>query len=121
VRISALFTIAVTSGNTESSSFTVSVFNVCLVDDNNPSVRLLIDTVTGEYRFFRGGNVYSGRGVVIRNGCSFALLDSAAGRLLTAAVDTSLKKGAAALVISGSRQPFLITDRNLANNNCSGG
>lgn len=36
-------------------------------------------------------------------------------------VDTSLKKGAAALVISGSRQPFLITDRNLANNNCSGG
>jgi hypothetical protein len=40
---------------------------------------------------------------------------------IVAAVDTSLKKGAVALVISGSRQPFLITDRNLANNNCNGG
>jgi hypothetical protein len=57
----------------------------------------------------------------MRNGRSFALLDSAAGRLLTAAVDTSLKKGAAALVISGSSQPFLITDKNLANNHWSGG
>jgi GH35 family endo-1,4-beta-xylanase len=110
-----------TSGNTASCSFNVSVFNICLVDDNNPGVRLLINTVTGEYRFFCGGSVFSGRGVVIRSGCTFVLLDSSSGRLLTAAVDTSLKKGAAALLIQGSSQPCLITDRDLSNNNCNGG
>jgi GH35 family endo-1,4-beta-xylanase len=110
-----------TSGNTASCSFNVSVFNVCLVDDNNPGVRMLINTVTGEYRFFCGGSVFSGRGVVIRSGCAFVLLDNAGGHLLTAAVDTSLKKGAAALLIQDSRQPCLITDRDLSNNNCNGG
>ena len=39
-------------GHTATCSFTVTAFNVCLQDDTNPNSRLLINTFTGEYRFF---------------------------------------------------------------------
>ena len=50
--------------NTSSCSFTVTVFDLCLQDDSNPSTVVLVSTATGDYRFCCGGTVFTGRGKV---------------------------------------------------------
>jgi hypothetical protein len=36
-------------------TFKVTVFNICLVDDANPTARLFVNSFTGQYRFQCGG------------------------------------------------------------------
>jgi len=57
-----------TSNNTATCSFTVTVFNVCLQDDSNPSLVFLGNTVTGAYRFCCGGTVFTGVALVTMRG-----------------------------------------------------
>jgi hypothetical protein len=97
----------------------VTVFNVCVQDDTNPAARLLINSATGQYQFFCGGNMYSGTGSMTIRGCMFTLADDAAGRRLRVTVDIPVQKATAVLVILGSGTPCQITDRNLTNNNCN--
>ena len=108
-----------TSGNRSNCSFTVTVFNVCVQDDSNRNARLLINSATGQYQFFCGGNMYSGTGGITIRGCMFTLADDAGGRRLRVTVDIPVQKGTAVLVILGTGTPCQITDRNLADNNCN--
>ena len=108
-----------TSGNTSNCAFTVTVFNVCVQDDSNPNARLLINSTTGQYRFFCGANTYSGTGGMTIRGCMFTLADDSAGRRLRVTVDVPVQKGIAVLVILGTGTTCQINDKNLANNNCN--
>src|SRR6185503_12292687 len=52
------------SGNTATCSFTVTVFNVCLQDDANPTIVFLGNATTGAYRFCCGGTIFTGTATV---------------------------------------------------------
>ena len=116
-----LCTASDTSGNRSNCSFTVTVFNVCVQDDSNPNARVLINSASGQYQFFCGGNVYSGTGSITIRGCMFTLAHDSGGRRLRVTVDIPVQKGTAVLEILGTGTSCQITDRNLANNNCNGG
>src|SRR5262249_46935750 len=48
------------SNNISTCSFSVCVFNVCLQDDSNPNNLILINTMTGDYRFCCNSVTYTG-------------------------------------------------------------
>src|SRR4030095_4604501 len=77
------------SSNTATCSFTVTVFNVCLQDDTNPSIVFLGNTSSEAYRFCCGGTVYSGVATVIRRGNSATFQHSPADRRVQASYDES--------------------------------
>lgn len=111
------------SGNTASSSFQIVVYTACLQDDSDPSVRILVNTVSGAYRFYAGGSVYTGMGRVTALGCTFTLNDLLPGLRVRATFSTATKSGNAALQLIGTGQIFTVMDRNMADNDCrsSGG
>src|SRR5262249_44099868 len=62
------------SGNQASCQFTVTVFNICIQDDSDPSKVFLLITSgaqTGQYRFCCNGTTFTGVGTVKRIGSSF--------------------------------------------------
>jgi len=107
-----------TSANTKSCTFTVSVFNGCLQDDSNSTVKLLIDTVHGAYRFSCGGTLYTGIGTIAAGGCTFSLSHDASDRRVRASFNTSTKSATASLQSPPGTSRCTITDRNIMNNNC---
>src|SRR6185295_17660434 len=58
-----------TSGNTATCSFSVVIFDGCLQDDSNPNTVMLLNTITGDYRFCCAGVTYVGKGKISRQGC----------------------------------------------------
>jgi hypothetical protein len=107
------------SGNTASCSFTVSVFNGCLQDDSNAAIVLLFNTVTGDYRFCCNGTVFTGKGVVVKQGSTWTLTHNAMDRRVSASLDASQNRGSASLQSPPGTTKCAITDRNLTNNSCS--
>jgi hypothetical protein len=106
------------SGNTATCSFAVTVFNICLQDDSNPAVTLLIDTVNKTYQFKCGATVYSGKGTITQSGCTFSLDHTAPDRRVRATFSTSTKSGNASVQSPPGTTRCTITDRNMGNNNC---
>lgn len=111
------------AGNTASSSFKIAVYSACLQDDSDPKVRILVNTASGDYRFYGGGSVYSGTGRMTASGCTFALNDLLPDRRVRATFSTATRSGNATIQLTSTGQTFTVTDRDMANNNCrsSGG
>ncbi|MGA9768898.1 MAG: HYR domain-containing protein [Blastocatellia bacterium] len=107
-----------TSGNTASCSFTVSTFNYCLQDDDNPSVVLRFNSATGDYIFCCNGTVYSGNGTVTIKPNQIRLEDETATIKLDAKVQTQANKGSASLQPQHGPPLCDIKDKNLSNNTC---
>jgi hypothetical protein len=107
-----------TSGNTASCSFTVSTFNICLQDDDNPSVVLRFNSATGDYIFCCGGTVYTGNGTVTIKPNQIRLEDETATIKLDAKVQTQSNKGSASLQQLHGPSLCSIKDKNLSNNTC---
>jgi hypothetical protein len=112
-------TVADSSGNTATCSFSVVVFNICLQDDSNPAIRLLIDTVTKKYVFFCGATTYTGTGTIAQSGCTFTLDHNAFDRRIRATFSTSTKIGNASAQSPPGTLRCSITDRNMGNNTCN--
>jgi len=106
------------SGNTAVCAFTVTVFDVCLQDDGDPSKVVLANSLTGDYRFCCGGTVYVGRGTVITRGGMVTIEHNSMGRRVTIRADKGLKLGTASLLAPPS-VVCTLRDVNTANNQCA--
>jgi hypothetical protein len=101
-------------------SFTVSVFDVCLQDDSNPSIVMMFNSSTGEYRFCCGGAVFVGVGKVTIHGNVYILQHTSPGdRRVVGRVDSSLNIGNATLQVPAGTTICTITDRDTTDNTCS--
>lgn len=111
------------SGNTASCSFTVSGFNFCLQDDQNPGNVVLINAVNGDYRFCCGGVlVATGRGTVTSRGCIGSIDDAKGARRVHIQWDTSANgvgEGTAIIQVSPNKTVCQITDKKMTDNTCS--
>lgn len=107
------------AGNPATCAFTVTVFDVCLQDDSNPSTVLLINSTTGDYRFCCGGTTFTGRGTVIVRGCTITLQHNPSDRRVIASIDNSVFRGTASLQSPPGTIKCTITDRDTRNNSCA--
>jgi hypothetical protein len=112
-----------TSGNTATCSFTITGFNFCLQDDENPGNVVLVNAVTGDYRFCCGGIlVATGRGTVTTRACIGSLDDTKGNRRVHVQWDTAANgvgEGTAIIQVSPNKTVCQITDRRMINNTCS--
>lgn len=105
------------SGNTATTSFTVSIFNGCLQDDSVSNNVVLFNLTTGEYRYCCNGIVLkAGTGTVKKIGCVFTIEHNTGDRRVLIKVDYSTKKGNASLQAPPGTNRCAITDKNIANN-----
>jgi hypothetical protein len=96
------------------------VFNLCLQDDSNPNNRILINTLTGDYRFCCNGTTFTGKGKVTIQGSTFTLEHNALDRRVRASFTGPSKAGNASLQAPPGKLRCNITDSNTANNtNCT--
>jgi subtilisin-like proprotein convertase family protein len=109
------------AGNTATCSFTVTTFNACLQDDNNPNIVLLWNTTTGAYRFCCNGTTYTGTGSVINKGNSHTINHMAPDRRVNGVLDCGTSKGQGGLQSNAGTLICAINDRDIRNNTCSCG
>jgi HYR domain-containing protein len=103
------------SGNTATCSFTVTVFDVAVQDDSDPSIVLLWNSVTGEYRFCCRGTTFTGVGKATIQGCVFTLQHNPADRRVLGRVDKAVHAGSASIQAPAGTIRCTITDRNTLN------
>jgi hypothetical protein len=110
------------SGNTASCSFTITGFNFCLQDDQNPGNVVLINAVSGDYRFCCGGVlVATGKGTVTTRGCIGSIDDAKGARRVHIQWDTAANgvgEGTAIVQVSPNKTVCQITDRRMTDNTC---
>jgi hypothetical protein len=107
------------AGNTAACSFTVTVFDVCLQDDNNPGTVLLFNSLTGDYRFCCNGITYTGKGKATRQGCIYTLEHNTTDRRVLGKIDKAIFKSTASLQSPPGSLRCAISDRDTRNNSCS--
>jgi len=107
-----------TSGNTASCAFPVRVWTGCLQDESNPGNVCLFNGQTGEYQFCCGGVVVaSGTATVNVRGCVMQFDHIKGTRRVKVTADMAVKRGTATVIIA-NQTTCVITDQNMANNNC---
>src|SRR6185436_1002019 len=104
-----------TSGNTATCSFTITVFDVALQDDSDPSIILLWNSVSGQYRFCCKGTVFTGVGKSTVQGCVFTLQHNPVDRRVLGRVDKAVHAGNASIQSPAGTTRCTITDRNTLN------
>ncbi|MFN0087491.1 MAG: HYR domain-containing protein [Blastocatellia bacterium] len=107
-------------GAAASCSFTVTVFDVCLQDDNSRDV-LLFNSLTGDYQFTRCGSsgfTITGRGMISRTPCLTSLRDARVTATLDRCLIAPQHRGAAAIRVNPVAPPFEIVDSDTRNNTC---
>jgi hypothetical protein len=106
-------------GNTATCSFPVSVFDVCIQDDSNAATVILLNSVTGAYRFCCKGTVYTGTGVVNKKGSVVTLEHTTLTRKVYAKVDRTTFAGTGWIQQPPGSNLCSITDRDIRNNTCN--
>ena len=94
-----------TSGNNASCSFTVTVFNICIQDDSDPTKVLLLITSgaqTGQYRFCCNGTTFTGTGIVKQIGSNFTFTHTPPDRRVQATFNIDTTSTASLQVPPGS-------------------
>jgi len=104
-----------TSGNTATCSFTVTLFDVMLQDDSDPTIVLLWNSFTGQYRFCCKGVTYTGIGKATTQGCVFTLQHNPLDRRVLGRVDKAVHSGNASIQAPPGTTRCTITDRNTLN------
>jgi hypothetical protein len=107
------------SRNAVSCNLAVTVFDVCLQDDSNPSTVLLFNSLTGDYRFCCRGTTFTGGGAVTIKGCILTLQANPADRRVLATVDKSTFRGTASLQSPPGTTLCTIADRDIRNDSCA--
>jgi hypothetical protein len=103
------------AGNTATCSFTVTVFDVALLDDSNPATILLWNSITGAYRFCCNGITFTGIGKSRVQGCIYTLEHNPADRRLLGRVDKAVRSGFGSIQAPPGTIRCTITDRNTLN------
>jgi uncharacterized delta-60 repeat protein len=106
------------AGNTATCSFGVTVFSGCLQDESNPSLVVLFNASTGEYRLCCGGTIFTGVGQVTVKGCVVTIQHNPADRRVLIKADFAVKSGTASLQFPPGTTRCTITDKNTSNNSC---
>lgn len=103
-------------GNQSSCSFTVTVFDVAIQDDNFKSRTLFINTSTGAYIYCCDGEIFTGTGRVRKSGaCKLSMNVRSSEMTLNSSVDKCKHRGSATLRLV--RSSFCqISDSNTADN-----
>jgi len=104
-----------TSGNTATCSFTVTLFDVVLQDDSDPTIVLLWNSFSGQYRFCCKGVTYTGIGKATTQGCVFTLQHNPVERRVLGRVDKAVHSGTASIQSPPGTIRCTITDRNTLN------
>jgi hypothetical protein len=107
------------SGNQSSCSFTVTTFDLCIQDDANPSAVILINSLTGAYRFCCNGQSYTGVGTITKKGLVTTLEHNVPNRRVYAKVDKSTNLGTGNIQQPPGSNLCTITDRDIRNNSCN--
>ena len=105
------------AGNTATCSFNVVVFDVCLQDSSNPTKVLLINSMTGEYRFCCGTTSVSGIGKVTVKAGIVTLEHNAPDRRVLG--KSSAGKGSASLQLPPGSIFCTISDNTAGNGTCA--
>jgi hypothetical protein len=103
------------AGNTATCSFTVTTFDVALQDDSDPSIILLWNSATGQYRFCCKGTTYTGVGKSKIQGCVFTLQHNSSDRRVLGRVDKTQHSGTASIQAPPGGTRCTITDRDTLN------
>jgi hypothetical protein len=106
------------SGNKVICSFTVTIFDVCLQDDSNPTSVLLFNSFTGDYLFCSGGTTFTGRGTVQKLGSTYTLTHNTSERRVLGRLEGALNRGTASLQWPVGTTRCTINDRDVRNNSC---
>ncbi len=110
---------ATDGGNNQSQcSFKVTVYDVRLQDDSNPSAVLLFNSFTGEYRLCCPGlnSPITGIGTIKKIACVTTLEHNTTDRRLLAKVDPGVNKGNASYQSPPGAIKCTITDKDITNN-----
>jgi hypothetical protein len=100
-------------------SFTVTVFNVCIQDDANPTTVFLGNSLTGDYRLCCGGVTFTGKAKVSRVGNVVTFEHNATDRKLLVKDDEGSFKGSASFQFPQGVTRCTISDRDTRNNSCT--
>jgi len=103
------------SGNMATCSFMLTVFDVALQDDSDPSIILLWNSISGQYRFCCKGVTYAGVGKPTVQGCVYTLQHTPADRRVLGRVDKAVRSGTASIQTPPGNTRCTITDRNTLN------
>jgi uncharacterized repeat protein (TIGR01451 family) len=106
-------------GNTAVCTFTVTTFDICLQDETNPGVKLLLNSFTGDYIFCCNGQQFTGRGTAKKKGQSITFQHIAEDRRLNGTVNLNQNSGTANLQAPPGQVHCQIVDRDIRNNTCS--
>jgi subtilisin-like proprotein convertase family protein len=104
------------AGNTNSCSFKVTVYDICLQDETSPNRVCLMNSFTGDYVLCCGALKFSGKGVVTKQVGQITMQHNSPNGLVTVKVTTTNKTGT---VTATGTWGCAITDRNYTNNNCN--
>jgi len=96
----------------------VTVFDLCVQDDSNASTGVLVNSLTGDYRFCCNGVTYTGRGTMTIRGSIYTMEHNPADRRVLVKVDEEVHKGSAAIQSPPGTIRCTITDTNTQNNSC---
>jgi len=107
------------AGNTASCSFTVSVFDLCVQDDSDPSTVVLINSLTGDYRFCCHGVVYTGKGTITHVGLQYTLVHNPTDRRVLVKDDEATHRATGSIQAPPGTIRCSITDRNTQDNTCT--
>ncbi|MBS1786075.1 MAG: HYR domain-containing protein [Acidobacteria bacterium] len=113
-------TVTDAGGATASCSFKVTVFDVCLQDDQSKDV-LLFNSLTGDFQFTRcgvGGFTIEGRGAINRVGCLTMLTDPRVTATVDRCVIAPAFRGNARIKPNPVGAEFFIRDADSRNNTC---
>jgi len=107
-----------TAGNTASCSFTVTTFDICIQDDSNVGTVILINSLTGSYRFCCNGSVFTGTGKIKKKASVVTLEHNTLTRRVYCKVDRSTFTGTGWIQQPPGNNLCIITDRDIRDNSC---
>jgi uncharacterized repeat protein (TIGR01451 family) len=107
------------AGNSANCSFTVTLFDLCVQDDSDPSTVVLINSTTGDYRFCCHGVVYTGKGTITNVGLQYTLTHNATDRRVLVKDDEGTHRATGSIQSPPGNIRCSITDRNTQDNSCT--
>ncbi len=112
------------SGNTASCSFNVTSYDICLQDETNPLLNILVNSVSGDYLFTnceRKGVTLSGRGGVSTTLCTREVRDSRGDRFVNVIYNKCVRHGTAVIRIVSptGTTVYNIVDNKVGHGTCS--
>ena len=91
-------------------------YNICLQDDVH-GYKLKLDSATGDYVFTDCHSItIGGMGTIRTSRCEVVLRDSLGDRVVSAQINNCSKKGNASVQVFPNREPFIISDDDITDN-----